>query len=125
MNQHRILVVEDDPDTQDFYEFLLTSEGYDVTMAPDGQIALARATDTHVVGILLDQRLPDISGVELCCQLRALLAPTMPIFFLSGDHSLSLREQAMTAGVTAFLLKPFEPDALLALLAAHGLGATA
>jgi DNA-binding response OmpR family regulator len=111
MDQRRILVVDDDPDAIVFYVTLLEAAGYPVTVAPNGQVALAHAVDTPLAAILLDARLSDGSGVDLCPQLRAYLASTVPIILVTADQSPASVEQA-----TVLLHKPFEPAALLSLL---------
>ena len=114
-----ILVVEDDPNTRDFYESLLQAAGYQVLSAASGQQTRALVATRPFDGVLLDYRLPDTIGLELCQELRAALGPDVPILLVTADRDPMLETWAHTAGATAFLGKPFLPDELLALLAAY------
>jgi DNA-binding response OmpR family regulator len=126
-----ILVVEDDPDTRDFYEALLQAAGYEVRSASSGQQTRALVATQPFHGVLLDYRLPDTIdsrlpdpiGLDLCRELRAALGPDVPILLVTGGRDPMLEPQAYAAGATAFLAKPFNPDMLLALLAADVPGA--
>jgi DNA-binding response OmpR family regulator len=114
-----ILVVEDDPDTREFYESLLLATGYAVLSASSGQQTRAVVATRTVDGVLLDYRLPDTIGLELCQDLRAALGPDVPILLVTADRDPMLATWAHTAGATAYLGKPFEPDVLLTLLTAY------
>ncbi len=109
----RMLVVEDDLDTREFYEDLLIAEGYDVLAASTGQEALAHVAAQPVQGILLDRRLPDVDGVDLCRLLRQRLGARVPIIFVTADRDPDLEATARAAGITEFVLKPFDAAALL------------
>ena len=109
----RILVVEDDLDTREFYEDLLRSEDYCVLSASTGQEALAQVAAERVQGIVLDRRLPDFDGVNLCRLLRQRVDPHVPIIFVTADRDPALEATARTAGITDFLLKPFHPADLV------------
>jgi DNA-binding response OmpR family regulator len=108
-----ILVIEDDLDTREFYEHLLMSEGFAVLSASSGQQALAQTAVQVVHGIVLDRRLPDIDGVDLCRLLRQQVASDMPIIFVTADRDPALEAMARTAGITDFLLKPFQPTDII------------
>ena len=108
----RILVVEDDLHTRELYEVLLTDEGYHVLAAGTGQQALALAVQP-VNGIILDRRLPDVDGVQLCRLLRQRVGTSIPIIFVTADRDPTLEATARTAGITEFLLKPFNVMDLL------------
>ncbi len=126
-----ILVVEDDPDTLEFYEALLQAAGYGVLSASTGQQTRALVATRSFDGVLLDYRLPATIasglpatiGPDLCRELRAALGPDVPILLVTAGRDPMLEPQAYAAGATAFLAKPFNPDMLLALLAADVPGA--
>ncbi len=111
-----VLVIEDDEDTRLFVEDLLTMSGYAVVGAACGQEGLA-AANVPVDVILLDRRLPDADGLELCRRLREQRGNEIPVIFLTADRSPQLETEARAAGATDFLHKPFPPDALLERLA--------
>ncbi len=118
-----ILVVKDNTDIRFIYEVLLEDAGYDVLSAATGQQARTLATRQPVDGFLLDHRLPDTTGVDLCREFRAALGPDVPIMLLTADREARLEAKAFAAGATVFLHKPFEPEVLLTLLAAYVPGA--
>lgn len=108
-----ILVVEDDADTREFYELLLATEGYHVLAAGSGKAALAQVAARQPDGIVLDRRLPDIDGIDLCRLLRERVDGSVPIIFISADREPGLESSARAAGITAFVAKPFSPAELL------------
>lgn len=114
-----VLLVDDHEDTRRLLVELLSLDGFEVVAARDGQDALARlAGDVTPCLVLLDLGLPDVSGVELCRQLRS--RPDLaeiPIYAMSGFYHL--RAQAFDAGCDGYLLKPVRPSELRTLLAEH------
>jgi DNA-binding response OmpR family regulator len=112
------LVVEDDPDTLEFYVALLEASGYRVLAAATGRAGLEHLSNPPIHGVVLDRRLPDIDGLLVCRRLRDRLGPNVPILIVTADHDPMLANAARAAGATAFLSKPFEIDELLGRLAA-------
>ena len=101
----RILLVEDHEDTRDFLILLLEQAGCSVLTAGTVTDALKLSRGETFDLYLLDNRLPDGTGIDLCHQLRR-LHPRTPILFCSGAADASDREQALTAGAQAYLSKP-------------------
>ena len=101
----RILCVDDNEDTSMMLGLMLTRAGYEVASAYNvaETLTLARAEDFDLY--LLDHRLPDGTGMELCHQLRE-LAPQTPIVFFSGSAMESERQRGLEAGAQACLIKP-------------------
>ena len=130
MPPRTILIVEDDPDTQEFYEALLRAAGYEVLSASSGQQTRALVATRPIDGVLLDYHLsdtigsglPDTIGLDLCRELRAALGPDVPILLVTTGREPLLETRVYAAGATAFLDKPFNPDVLLALLTAYAPG---
>jgi DNA-binding response OmpR family regulator len=112
-NLRTVLIIEDDQDTRQFVEDFLTMMGYTVLGAASGQAGLVAAASQPVDVILLDRRLPDADGIDLCRRLREGQASRVPIIFLTADRSPRLEAQARAAGATDFLYKPFLPTDLL------------
>jgi two-component system cell cycle response regulator DivK len=113
----RILVVEDQEDNRQILRDLLTSVGYEIIEAEDGEKALKVAARELPDLILMDIQLPLLDGYEATRRLKAdpLLA-TIPIivitsYALSGDES-----KARAAGCDAYVSKPYSPRALLAMI---------
>ncbi len=115
-NARTVLVIEDDEDTRQFVEDLLTMEGYTVLGAATGQAALAKVAAHPIDVILLDRRLPDADGVELCRRLRDHIDGGAPIILVTADRTPGLEAAARAAGATDFLLKPYRPADLLGRL---------
>ena len=114
-----ILVVKDNTEIRFIYEQLLEHAGYHVLSTATGQQARSLAARQSIDGFLLDHRLPDATGVDLCREFRAALGPDVPIMLLTADHEAGLEAKAFAAGATVFLHKPFKPDVVLTLLAAY------
>ena len=111
MSEH-ILVVEDDQGISDTLRRGLIFEGYRVTVAGDGQEALACARDQMPDLVVLDWMLPGLDGLEVCKRLRA--ASDVPILMLTAKVSISERVEGLDAGADDYLVKPFAFDELLA-----------
>ena len=108
-----LLVVEDDPDLQAVLARILTSEGYQVITAADGETAVAEALGRAPDLIILDVGLPVKDGVEVVRELRErnFLAPAL---MLTARGSLEDRVTGLDAGADDYLPKPFELPELLA-----------
>jgi DNA-binding response OmpR family regulator len=102
----RVLVVEDEPDIARVY-CLIFSGRYDVEVAPD--LATARtALRAHTPAlVILDLRLPDGDGLELCRELKA-SHPTLPIVVISANRKA--RDEVAACGADAFVPKPPDLD---------------
>ena len=111
---NQILVIEDDPDTQDILCDILSGAGYDPMAVPDGESGLELAENTRPGLILLDLMLPGIDGVEVCRRLSASdVTRGIPIIILTARHELPVKLSSFMAGAKRFLTKPFETDVLL------------
>ena len=109
----RILCVEDDRDTCEVLGFLLPE--YDITFAysieDSSPLVEARQYDLY----LLDNWLPDGSGIQLCEKIRG-LHPDTPIIFTSAIGLKDDIQRAFDKGATRYLVKPVEPDKLIELV---------
>jgi DNA-binding response OmpR family regulator len=107
----RILCVDDHFDTSEMLKLLLSEEDYEVTVAATVEetcdLAVSKEFDLYV----LDKRLPDGSGVDLCTRLNQ-LTPGVPCIFYTGDAYEIHRLEAMEAGAAAYIPKP-DIDALI------------
>lgn len=115
----RILLVDDDHGTRTFLATTLRLEGYECVEAATAAEALERI-DATISAVILDNRLPDALGIELLHRLRARMgAPTLPVLLVTGDDQLAGAAAGLDAGATDYLLKPVDPDELVARVAAH------
>lgn len=110
-----ILVVDDEEQVRSFFLRLLQTEGYRVELAGDGPAALA-AVATHAPDVvLLDVRLPELDGFEVCRRLKRDAATRLtPIVFVTGLHERDDRIEGIAAGADDFLSKPVDAHELLA-----------
>jgi DNA-binding response OmpR family regulator len=106
MAKERILIVEDEPAVARGLEYGLTRAGYDVLWADTGRRALdlARSRDPHL--ILLDIRLPDISGFDVCRQLRA-EGKRQPILMLTARDEEIDKVLGLELGADDYVVKPY------------------
>ena len=109
----RILVVEDDPAVQKALKRLFETEGFAVEVRSDGQSALESFQTSAPAVIVLDLRLPKLSGGDLCKEIKA-QAPTLPIVVLSAASDVSDKVLLLELGADDYVTKPFSPRELLA-----------
>jgi DNA-binding response OmpR family regulator len=112
----RVLYVEDNADTREMVTLVLGSSGHRVTAVESYADALLAAKRAEFDLYIIDNRLPDGLGIELCGEIRAFDQVT-PIVFCSGFTDDSHRRTALNMGAQTFLPKPFDSDALLAAIA--------
>jgi len=112
-----ILLVEDEPDVASFIQQGLAEEDYEIHWVKEGRRALEYVQQATVDLILLDIRLPDHSGIEVCERLR-LHRPDLPIMMLTALDAVEDRVKGLRAGADDYLPKPFAFDELLARIEA-------
>lgn len=113
----QILLVEDDSSNEEVARTILELQGYQVVCVRDGQEALARCEAQHFDAILMDWQLPLMDGVSVTRRLREHPSTrTTPIIFVSARASKASCDEAMAAGATAYLPKPYTRQALISLL---------
>ena len=108
-----ILLIEDEPGLVLTISDLLTSEGYGVETALDGDAGLGKATQKKFALIILDVMLPKKTGFEVCRQLRQAGSDT-PILMLTAKTQVIDRVVGLKLGADDYLTKPFDPAELLA-----------
>jgi DNA-binding response OmpR family regulator len=123
----KILIAEDERDIRDLITFTLRFSGFDVVQAVDGADAVEKATAEMPDLILMDVRMPRMTGYEACKHLKANAATQdIPVVFLSAKGQDAEVRTGLEAGASEYILKPFAPDQLAArvreLLARAGKG---
>ncbi|MEY2461275.1 MAG: hypothetical protein QOG30_3105, partial [Acidimicrobiaceae bacterium] len=119
VNRTRILVVDDDHSARTFVVTTLRLAGYECVEAATAKEALDRI-DATISAVVLDNRLPDALGTELLHRLRSRMGTTtLPVLLVTGDDEVAGSVAGLGAGATDYLLKPVDPDELVARLAAH------
>ena len=109
----RILVVEDDPAVQKALKRLFETEGFVVEVRSDGRSALESFQNCAPAAIVLDLRLPKLSGGDLCREIKA-QSPALPIVVLSAASDVSDKVLLLELGADDYVTKPFSPRELLA-----------
>ena len=109
---HRILVVEDDPDTAAFLKVLLERERYEVTIAKDGGQAHSSFVMKKPDFVILDLILPGESGFEVCERLKT-SERFLPVLILTAIELDDAKNLAARVGADAYMTKPFDPQDLL------------
>ena len=115
-----ILVVDDTPQTLQLLVGILSGANYTVRPADSGALALASVLAYPPELVLLDVNMPEMSGFEVCRQLKQNPATqAIPVVFLSGLTDLDDRVQGFQLGAVDFVAKPFQRDELLARVSTH------
>jgi CheY-like chemotaxis protein len=114
----RVLVIEDNPDAAETLKAFLDMEGHDVSMVHDGHSGLEALLSGQFDVVICDIGLPGMDGLEVLSRLRAAQNDAEPVAIgLSGYGQAEDRARAQAAGFDHYLVKPVNPDALLALVA--------
>lgn len=109
----KILVAEDERDIRDLIAFTLRFAGYEVVTVSNGEEAWLSAPQEMPELILMDVRMPRMTGYEACERIKS--DPTIahiPVVFLSAKGQETEIQTGLAAGATEYLLKPFAPDEL-------------
>jgi two-component system response regulator MprA len=113
----RVLVVDDDRAVRESLERALHLEGYEVDVVAGGESALDYQRRTPADAVVLDLRLPDIDGLDVCRTLRA-KGDRTPILMLTARDAVDERVEGLDAGADDYVVKPFALAELLARLRA-------
>ncbi len=114
MEKHRILIIEDNPDTRRFLEAMLGKE-FEIITAENAVIGIDFARNKSPDLILLDIMLPILSGYDACSLLKKdEKTKRIPVIFLSAKNSIPDITQGLTTGADDYIPKPFDYKELLA-----------
>jgi two-component system, OmpR family, phosphate regulon sensor histidine kinase PhoR len=112
----KVLVIDDGREVRDFLaNRVLAARGYQVMVADDGESGLTLARQAVPDLIIADQNMPGRTGLQVITTLRAEGCDT-PIILITGEGSEALAKQAIQAGASGYLTKPFDTDQLLAAM---------
>ena len=110
----KVLVAEDERDIRELIGFTLTFGGYQVVEVADGKTAVEKAQAEPPDLIILDVRMPKMTGYEVCQTLKTLdKTRHIPVVFLSAKGQEVEVKQGIEMGAAAYILKPFAPSDLL------------
>ena len=111
----RVLIADDRESIRSLFHRLLSADGHDVVLAPDGASALAAVHRHRPDVVLLDVAMPLVDGLEVCRQLKADPATRLtPVVLVSGQTELTDRINGIEAGADDYLSKPVHPHELRA-----------
>ena len=109
----RILIAEDEPDIRELVSFTLRFAGHEVVATSNGEEALHKASEYIPDIILMDVRMPRMTGYDACRAMKAdPLLKNIPVVFLSAKGQDSEIQTGLDAGAEEYMLKPFAPDQL-------------
>lgn len=113
----KILAVDDSASMRQMVAFTLKSAGHDVTEASDGKQALEVAKKDSFNLVITDVNMPNMDGLQLTKELRGLSGYKFtPILILTTEAGGDKKMAGKSAGATGWLVKPFNPDQLLATI---------
>ena len=117
IEHRRILVVDDEPQITRVLRTSLSSQGYDIRVANDGETALEIMKDWSPELVITDLSMPNMNGLELCRRLRP--KSQAPIIVLSVRGQERTKVEALDAGADDYITKPFGIEELLARVRAN------
>src|SRR5690242_10365745 len=115
-NESNILLIEDDPSAASALRRVLEGDGYNVEVVSRGDEGLRIAAQNSYDVVLTDLKLPGLTGLELIQQLHV-NKPRLPIILMTAHGTTETAIEATKLGAYDYLLKPFEMEELLDLLA--------
>ena len=113
----KILSVDDSMSIRQMVSFTLKKEGFEVIEAIDGRDALKKIESLPVDMVLTDLNMPNMDGIELIQTLRGLPSFRFtPIVMLTTESALEKKDAGRKAGATGWIVKPFKPEQLVAVV---------
>jgi len=110
--EERVLIVDDDPVARKRHAGILRAAGYDVSLAPNIDVAAHRIQQRDLAAVLLDLHLHEENGLTLLRQVKVEY-PTLPVVLLTSESGVEWVVEAMRAGAAEYLTKPVPPAALI------------
>jgi two-component system alkaline phosphatase synthesis response regulator PhoP len=109
----KILIAEDEPDIRELIAFTLRFAGHEVVAVSNGEEVLETLPQYMPDLVLLDVRMPRMTGFEACVQMKATpQLKDIPVVFLSAKGQEAEIQEGLRAGAVEYLLKPFAPNDL-------------
>ena len=113
-----IMTVDDSASVRQMVSFTLKKEGgYEVIEATDGQDALGKLNGASIQMVITDLNMPKLDGIGLIRAIRANVKyKFIPIIMLTTESQEAMKQQGRSAGATGWIVKPFKPEQLLAIV---------
>jgi two-component system chemotaxis response regulator CheY len=113
----KIMTVDDAATMRKLIGFTLRGAGHEVLEAEDGMRALAVLDSKEVDLVITDINMPNMNGIDLTRRIRSLPKyRSTPILIVTTESELAIKSQAKAAGATGWIVKPFRPDQLVAVV---------
>lgn len=113
----KIITVDDSSSVRQMVTFTLKEAGYEVIEAVDGKDALSKLNGAQVNMVITDLNMPNLDGIGLIRELRANPAYKFtPIIMLTTESQDTKKQEGKEAGATGWIVKPFKPEQLLAVV---------
>ena len=117
MTNKTILIADDSSSLRQMVAMTLTQAGYEVIEAVHGKDAVEKAVNKIIHLVITDLNMPVMNGIELIRQLRSGTAHRFtPMLMLTTESDATKKQEGRAAGATGWILKPFNPDQLLAVI---------
>lgn len=112
-----IMTVDDSASVRQMVSFTLKRAGYEVVEAVDGKDGLAKLAGVKVNMIITDLNMPNMDGIEMIRNVRAMAQyKFIPIILLTTESQDDKKKEGKKAGATGWIIKPFKPEQLLAVV---------
>jgi two-component system response regulator HydG len=112
----KILVVDDEPSHRKMIEAVLADEGYEITHAENGRMAIDAVEEKFFDLILMDIRMPEVSGLDALKKIKT-LSPGIPVVIMTAYASIGSAVEALKSGAYDYLTKPLDIEELKILVA--------
>ena len=113
----RIMTVDDSVSVRQMVSFTLKNAGYETVEASDGKDALSKLNGSGINMIVTDLNIPNLDGIGLIKEVRAKSEyKFIPIIMLTTESQDNKKQEGKSAGATGWIVKPFKPDQLLAVV---------
>jgi signal transduction histidine kinase/ActR/RegA family two-component response regulator len=109
--RERILIADDEPYVLELCQRILAADGYEVESASDGWMAIEKAKERHFDLLLVDIKMPGLSGLETAQSVKE-FDPEVVCVTMTGHGNMDTVIQALKLGIDEFVVKPFTPDEL-------------
>jgi len=112
-----IMTADDSASVRQMVSFTLRDAGYEVMEAVDGQDALRKLSGSHINMLITDLNMPNMDGIQLIREVRGQQQYRfIPIIMLTTESQESKKQEGRSAGATGWIVKPFKPDQLVAVV---------
>jgi len=114
----KVLIVDDSASMRQMIAFTLTRAGFEVAQGVNGKDGLAQLAKYQPNLIITDLNMPEMDGIEFIRQLRALSGSRLtPVLMLTTESDAAKKQAGKNAGASGWLVKPFQPEQLLQVIA--------